>query len=103
MLRHTKYTPYIRRRRPSDKCASIFAALRMVGNDHRFVMVQRGVPDRVMVSGHTRAEIISKTVGAMTCALKRGANWKKPRPRDFRAWARGVGAGARGSSARDRA
>lgn len=60
-MRRARYlTPYIRRRHSGDRADSLRTALRMeVFGARCYVLVQRGVPRRVLEVGRTRRDLAS--------------------------------------------
>lgn len=60
MRRAHRYTPYIRRRHSGDRPFSTRTALRMeVFGPRCYVLVQRGVPNRVLEVARTRRDLAS--------------------------------------------
>lgn len=89
-----QFEPYIRRWHSGDKSESIRVALQMLGYEEShvacFVVLQRGFPKRVLAVGLTKRQLIGSIMGARTAAIRRGGDWKEPKLKDFRIWARRV-------------
>lgn len=60
MRRRARFTPYLRRRHANDWADSLRTALRMeVFGPSCYVLVQRGVPHKVLEVGRTRRDLAS--------------------------------------------
>lgn len=94
-MRRRKFTPYIRRLRPSDKSGSIRVALKLILYEAAgYVLVQHGVSG-VLNAASSRQQLIDSLAGARTVALRSHEDWKHPKTRHFREWAARVGRSAR--------
>ncbi len=99
MRRRDKFKPYIRRARRADRSESIRVAMQLAYHGGRgFVLVQRGFPRLVMACASSRIELIETLVGARTEAMRQKRDWRRPRGKDFRAWAKSFTRYAQGAS-----
>jgi hypothetical protein len=92
MKRHKRFVPYIRRLDSRDRGATVMVAIKMAALEQfghgGYVMVQRGA-SHVIATAATRRELVRRILSCHT----------SPNGRTFRAWARRVGAYARGEPA----